>query len=65
LKEQFAPSPTNSGPARAERFLRAWVYEAEASGLPQLVKFAKTLRHWWDEFLNYFNEGSRVASSKG
>lgn len=42
---------------RAERFLRVWLYEAEASGLLPLVKFAKTLRHWWDEFLNYFNEG--------
>ena len=42
---------------RAERFLRAWVYEAQASSLPQLVKFTKTLQNWWAEFLNYFNEG--------
>lgn len=42
---------------RAERFLRSWVYEAQASGLPQLVKFTKTLENWWEEFLNYFNEG--------
>jgi len=42
---------------RAERFLRAWVYEAQASALPQLVKFTKTLQNWWEEFLNYFNEG--------
>lgn len=42
---------------RAERFLRAWVYEAQASGLPQLLKFTKTLANWWAEFLNYFNEG--------
>jgi transposase len=42
---------------RAEQFLRVWVYEAQASGLPQLLKFAQTLKNWWDEFLNYFNEG--------
>ena len=42
---------------RAEQFLRAWIYEAHASGLPQLIKFTKTLHNWWHEFLNYFNEG--------
>jgi transposase len=58
LKEQFRTlaDKIHDRP-RAERFLRAWLYEAETAGLPQLVKFAKTLRHWWDEFLNYFNEG--------
>ena len=58
LKEQFRTLADKiQDRPRAERFLRAWLYEAEASGLPHLVKFAKTLRHWWDEFLNYFNEG--------
>lgn len=42
---------------RAEQFLRVWVYEAQASGLPQLQKFTQTLQNWWEEFLNYFNEG--------
>jgi transposase len=42
---------------QAKRFLQVWLYEAQASALPQLVKFAKTLRNWWDEFLNYFDEG--------
>ncbi len=42
---------------QAERFLRGWMYEAQASGLTQLVRFTKTLQHWWNEFLNYFNEG--------
>lgn len=45
---------------RARRFLQAWLWRAEASGLSQLRKFAQTLRHWWDEFLNYFDE--RVTS---
>jgi transposase len=46
--------------SRAERFLRAWVWRAEASGIPLLHKFVQTLLHWWNEFLNYFEE--RVTS---
>ena len=42
---------------QAERFLRAWCYEAEATGSRYLRKFVKTLRNWWEEFLNYFDEG--------
>ena len=45
---------------RAERFLKAWVYEAQVSGLSQLVKFTQTLKNWWNEILNYFND--RVTS---
>jgi transposase len=45
---------------QAERFLTAWVWQAEASGIPQLRKFASTLRNWWSEFLNYFHD--RVTS---
>jgi len=58
LKEQFRTiADSIQDRQRAERFLRTWVYEAQASGLPQLVKFTQTLQHWWEEFLNYFNEG--------
>src|SRR3972149_1362821 len=58
LKERFAAIANKiQNRAQAERFLRAWVYEADASGLPHLVKFTHTLQHWWNEFLNYFNEG--------
>ncbi len=58
LKEQFRLIADKiRDRQRAERFLRAWVWEAQASGLAQLVKFVKTLRHWWEEFLNYFDEG--------
>jgi transposase len=46
--------------SRAERFLRAWVWRAEATGIPQLHKFVQTLLNWWNEFLNYFDE--RVTS---
>lgn len=42
---------------RAERFLRSWVLRAEASGIRYLKRFAKTLRNWWSEFLNYFVDG--------
>jgi transposase len=58
LKEQFQTIADKiQDRQRAERFLRVWVYEAQASGLPQLLKFTQTLKNWWDEFLNYFNEG--------
>lgn len=50
---------------RAERFLRAWVYAAQASGLPQLLKFTQTLTNWWEEFLNYFNQGVTSAVVEG
>lgn len=42
---------------RAQRFLRSWVLRAEASGIRYLKRFAKTLRNWWREFLNYFVDG--------
>lgn len=42
---------------RAVRFLRSWVLRAEASGIRYLKRFAKTLRNWWLEFLNYFVDG--------
>ena len=42
---------------QAERFLKVWLWEAEGSGSPYLKRFAKALRNWWNEFLNYFNEG--------
>lgn len=41
---------------QAERFLRVWIYKAEATGSRYLRKFVKTLRNWWQEFLNYFDE---------
>lgn len=66
LKERFALI-ANRIPERsqAERFLRAWVYEADASGIAQLVKFTRTLLHWWREFLNYFNEGFTSSIVEG
>ena len=41
---------------QAERFLRAWVWRAIASGSRYLKRFAKTLCNWWLEFLNYFED---------
>ncbi len=66
LKERFvAIADKIQDRAQAERFLRAWVYEAQASGLVLLVKFTQTLQHWWEEFLNYFNEGFTSAVVEG
>lgn len=66
LKERFA-TITNRihDRQKAERFLRAWLYEAQKSCIAQLVKFSQTLLNWWDEFLNYFNEGFTSAVVEG
>ncbi|MCP4527548.1 MAG: ISL3 family transposase [Aestuariibacter sp.] len=42
---------------RAKRFLKAWLWRAEISTSRYLKRFAKTLRNWWHEFLNYFVGG--------
>jgi transposase len=66
LKERFALIANKiQDRTRGERFLRAWLYEAQASGIAPLVKFTQTLLHWWDEFLNYFNEGFTSAVVEG
>ena len=58
LKEKFTLiANTIQNRPQAERFLGAWVCEAQATDLSQLVKFTHTLQNWWNEFLNYFNEG--------
>jgi transposase len=41
---------------QAERFLRAWLWKAEHTTDRFLGQFVKTLRNWWDEILNYFND---------
>lgn len=66
LKERFATIANRiHDREKAERFLRAWLYEAQKSGIAQLVKFSQTLLNWWDEFLNYFNEGFTSAVVEG
>lgn len=39
----------------AEERLLAWVAKAEASEFKALHSFAKTLRNWWQQILNYFD----------
>lgn len=66
LKERFATIANRiKNRSQAERFLRAWLYEAQDAGLAHLVKFTRTLLHWWDEFLNYFNEGFTSSVVEG
>jgi len=42
--------------ARAQRFLWAWTGKALATGSRYLIRLVKTLRNWWHEFLNYFDD---------
>ena len=56
LKEQFRTiCDFGKDKKRAEGFLKVWVYEARATVIRYLKKFAKTLQNWWKEFLNYFD----------
>jgi len=41
---------------QAERFLNAWICEVKQLGCEKLMKFVKTLEHWWEHILNYFNQ---------
>ena len=66
LKERFVTIADKiKNRSQAELFLRAWLYEAQASGITQLVKFTQTLLHWWNQFLNYFNEGFTSSVVEG
>jgi len=57
LKEEFRTICDKvNDRSRAERFLRAWIWKAEQTGDRFLMKFVKTLRNWWSEILNYFDE---------
>jgi transposase len=57
LKEEFRTICDKiKDKARAERFLRAWMWKAVATGSRYLIRFVKTLRNWWHEFLNYFDD---------
>lgn len=58
LKEEFrAICDKIKTREQAERFLRAWIWRAGASGIRYLKRFAQTLSNWWQEFLNYFDDG--------
>jgi transposase len=57
LKEEFRTICEKSQDRRqAERFLRAWLWKAEHTADRFLLKFVNTLRNWWHEILNYFED---------
>jgi transposase len=57
LKEEFRTICDKiTGQTRAQRFLWAWTGKALATGSRYLTRFVKTLRNWWHEFLNYFDD---------
>ena len=57
LKEEFRTICDKiTDRARAQRFLWAWTGKALATGSRYLMRFVKTLRNWWHEFLNYFDD---------
>jgi transposase len=50
---------------QAERFLRVWLWKAEKTGDRFLLKFVKTLRNWWHQILNYFDDRVTNAFVEG
>jgi len=57
LKEEFRTICDKiDDKARAERFLWTWTGKAIITGSRYLIRFVKTLRNWWHEFLNYFDD---------
>lgn len=57
LKEEFRTICDKiTDRAQAQRFLSAWSWKAVFTGSRYLARFVKTLRNWWHEFLNYFND---------
>jgi transposase len=57
LKEEFRTICDKiTDQARAHRFLWAWTGKALATESRYLLRFVKTLRNWWHEFLNYFDD---------
>jgi transposase len=57
LKEEFRTICDKiKDKAQAKRFLLAWSWKAVATSSRYLIRFVKTLRNWWHEFLNYFDD---------
>lgn len=57
LKEEFRTICEKAKDRQqADRFLRVWLWKAERTGDRFLLKFVKTLRNWWHEILNYFDD---------
>ena len=55
LKEEFRTICDKiDDKVKAERFLQAWIWKAVSTNSRYLLRFVKTLRNWWHEFLNYF-----------
>ncbi|MCA9981154.1 MAG: ISL3 family transposase [Anaerolineales bacterium] len=41
---------------QARRFLMAWIVKVQQTNNRYLLAFVKTLRNWWQQILNYFDE---------
>lgn len=41
---------------QARRFLMAWIFKVQQTNNRYLLAFVKTLRNWWQQILNYFDE---------
>jgi transposase len=65
LKEELRALYRTPTAAHAEAALHRWITDASASGLPSLVRTAKTLRTWRQEVLNYWHHPITNAVVEG
>jgi transposase len=65
LKEAFAEIYQASDRAEAEQRLAVWIHHVNTAGLPELVSAWRTLSHWTEIILNYFDDRQTNAYAEG
>ena len=65
LKEAFAEIYQATDRAEAEQRLALWIDHVHTAGLPELENAWRTLSHWTDPILNYFDDRQTNAYAEG
>ncbi len=65
LKEAFAEIYQANDRAEAEQRLALWIDHVHTAGLPELENAWRTLSHWTDPILNYFDDRQTNAYAEG
>lgn len=65
MKEAFAAIYQSPDREEAERRLEVWVHNLEAAGLAELSRTWRTLSHWRDQILAYFEDPQTNAFAEG
>lgn len=65
MKEAFSQIYLASDRAEAEHRLEVWVGNLEAAGLPEFTRLWRTLSHWREQILAYFDDPQTNAYAEG